>query len=995
MKKLIFPFVSLLLIISTKAYSSCTAPTLTVGLTTQTICAGQSATLSVQVNPWGNTLSYTWKREGVDLPETGSSINITNASKSDSGGYQVTVWSGCGNLYSSAPLIVLPTTTIISQSADKALCVNDAQSIYVQAQGDNLTYQWKKDGNDISNATNSQYSFGFSSAMVGNYSVLVTGTCGAKTSNPIKLSELLAPSIEIQPASQSICVGNKVEFAVTCTGDGLTYQWMKNNTDISGATSAKYNMSAVTSNNAGNYAVKITGTCGQPVTSGTASLTVSEALTIKQQPTSQSTCAGKNLSFKVYALGLNLTYQWKKNGVDIVGALKDNYTVTPAFGDNGSKYSVLVSGCGSSIASNDAVLSVDEPVSITTQPLNVEKCLGEAAKFAVTASGSGLAYQWYKNTTAITADANAAEYSFSAVAITDTAHYSVMVSNRCGSVTSNNVVLMANTPTSIKTQPSDQTICVGGTATFTTVASGTGLTYLWKKGTTTISGATSAIYSKAQTTLDDVGNYSVVVSGNCGSPVTSSTVSLVINNPTVISTQPSDISICPDSSARFTVSATGSGITYQWQIQTLGSYSDINSDDLFKNYNTAQLLIPKVTADIKNAKFKCKITGLCGDPVLSEGKGITLYTTTMPGITQTGVMYECTQNEVSLTADKDYSSYKWSPGNATTKTIKTTTPGNYTLIATDANGCATKSAEFTLKTVIFKPQICMIAAENATGNNLIVWERVPNMKITKYNVYKQGDQTGTWILMSSPKYTDLGVYEDMNSNTKKHAEIYKLTATNECGAENPRDSVKYHRTIFLQYVPSQQGVNLIWDPYIVQDGNFDFNHYEILSGTDSTKLTVLQQVDASVTKFTDTRPQALSTRMYYKVAAVKLTQCTPTASTKAGSGPFSYSVSNLENNNRLKFDNGIRSTNFNLSNIYPNPSKDIVNLDINVLKPTELTIELYNQLGSRIKVQKAYLTNDDKNYSLSIKDLNLKDGYYILLLSDGASRRSYSLGVVK
>ena len=70
----------------------------------------------------------------------------------------------------------------------------------------------------------------------------------------------------------------------------------------------------------------------------------------------------------------------------------------------------------------------------------------------------------------------------------------------------------------ITTQPSNQTVTVGQTATFSVVATGTvPLTYQWQNGATAISGATSANYTTPATTSADNGSqFSVVVSNSAG-----------------------------------------------------------------------------------------------------------------------------------------------------------------------------------------------------------------------------------------------------------------------------------------------------------------------------------------------------------------------------------------------------------------------------------------------------------------------------------------------
>jgi hypothetical protein len=82
---------------------------------------------------------------------------------------------------------------------------------------------------------------------------------------------------------------------------------------------------------------------------------------------------------------------------------------------------------------------------------------------------------------------------------------------------------------SITTQPSNQSVNVGSTATFSVVATGTTpLTYQWQKGTTPITGATAASYTTAATTSSDSGSqFEVVVTNSVGS-ITSNAATLTV-----------------------------------------------------------------------------------------------------------------------------------------------------------------------------------------------------------------------------------------------------------------------------------------------------------------------------------------------------------------------------------------------------------------------------------------------------------------------------------
>src|SRR5258708_2598114 len=55
------------------------------------------------------------------------------------------------------------------------------------------------------------------------------------------------PSITTQPASETVTAGQSATFTVTASGTAqLSYQWQKNKTNITGATSSSYTTSATT-----------------------------------------------------------------------------------------------------------------------------------------------------------------------------------------------------------------------------------------------------------------------------------------------------------------------------------------------------------------------------------------------------------------------------------------------------------------------------------------------------------------------------------------------------------------------------------------------------------------------------------------------------------------------------------------------------------------------------------------------------------------------------
>lgn len=284
------------------------------------------------------------------------------------------------------------------------------------------------------------------------------------------------------------------------------------------------------------------------------------APTITTQPQSQTVTVGATATFAVVAAGTApLNYQWSKNGTAVSGATSASYT-TPATvsGDNGSAFTVAVSNMAGSQTSNAAALTVNVPPAITTQPQNQSVTVGATATFTVAATGTApVSYQWSRGGTAIGGATNAS-YTTPATVIGDSgATFAVTVSNVAGSQTSSTATLTvtaaAVAPT-ITTQPQNQTVTVGSTATFSVVATGTApLTYQWSKSGTMIGGATNPSYTTPPTASGDNGaTFTVKVSNVAGNQT---------SNPATLTVNPSS-GVTVTLSPRRTGVTTGVGLTF-------------------------------------------------------------------------------------------------------------------------------------------------------------------------------------------------------------------------------------------------------------------------------------------------------------------------------------------------------------------------------------------------------------------------------------------------
>lgn len=348
-----------------------------------------------------------------------------------------------------------------------------------------------------------------------------------------------APLITQQPANQSVTVGQPATFAVTASGKApLTYQWYMNGA-AAGTNASTFTIASPTaSQDQATVYVTVSNSKGV-ATSTMAKLSVSAAgtaPTITTQPATQTVTTGQSATFTVTANGTApLTYQWYFNG-SMAGTNSATYTIAnTATSQNGASVYVTVSNSAGNVTSNTVKLTVNAAATaptIATQPTAQTVTAGQSATFTVAANGTApLTYQWYLNGTA--AGTNSATYTITNTTTAQNgASVYVKVSNSAGSATSNTVALTVNgatTPPAITTQPTNQTVTAGQTATFTVAASGTApLTYAWFVNSSA-SGTNSNTLSLTQTTTSQSGAQVYVKVSNSAGSATSNTVTLTVN----------------------------------------------------------------------------------------------------------------------------------------------------------------------------------------------------------------------------------------------------------------------------------------------------------------------------------------------------------------------------------------------------------------------------------------------------------------------------------
>jgi uncharacterized delta-60 repeat protein/M6 family metalloprotease-like protein len=427
------------------------------------------------------------------------------------------------------------------------------------------------------------------------------------------------PVIDQPPQSQGFTVGSTVSLSVIASGNAtLAYQWRKNGADIAGATSALYSIANAQAGDAGTYSVRVSNSIGSVLSNG-AVVTLNAMPEITTQPLAYFASVGKTVTLTVGATGSPApTYQWRKGVTDIPGATGPSLTFPSVQLSDGDNYSVFVSNSLGTILSDTTVVAVQSATNPPTNdnfenawplfPLRPGVALGSNVG-ASAQSGEPLLFNsngtatsvWYKwlclvngvaqvDTIGSNFDTVLAVYTGSAVGaltkiveddqsgglntskvlfpVTSGTTYYFAVGDWSSSRLGGNVVLHYTgfaTPL-LGSQPSNQVATLGGSATFSVVAGGTGVNFQWFRNGVPIPGANAATLTLHNLTLNDAGSYHVVLTNPAGS-VTSNTATLSGSNAApVISAGPANLAATAGQSPSLSVAASGAGsLTYQWR----------------------------------------------------------------------------------------------------------------------------------------------------------------------------------------------------------------------------------------------------------------------------------------------------------------------------------------------------------------------------------------------------------------------------------------------
>ena len=317
-------------------------------------------------------LFYQWWRDQESADGATNStcvVDPTDAAADDGSQFLVVVSNQYGTVTSSVATLTVNAAPGITSQPDAVTVVEPAAATFsVQVSGSSpLALQWRRDGGDIAGETNTVYLLDPTHGATDDgtqFSVVVSNPYGSVTSSPALLTVLMPPVITQQPEDVAVQEPDPAPFSVSVVGlQPMSCQWRRDGIPIGGETNTDYTLDhALVSDDGAGFDVVIQNDDGI-VTSRLAILTVAPPPTvvIDQQPVDQTVFEPEGATFSVVAHGgAVLSYQWRRDGQALPGAIGSSYNLatTDADTDNGAAFDVVVADGFTVVTSQTAWLSV-------------------------------------------------------------------------------------------------------------------------------------------------------------------------------------------------------------------------------------------------------------------------------------------------------------------------------------------------------------------------------------------------------------------------------------------------------------------------------------------------------------------------------------------------------------------------------------------------------------------------------------------------------------
>jgi hypothetical protein len=337
-----------------------------------------------------------------------------------------------------------------------------------------------------------------------------------------------------------------------------------------------------------------------------------------------------------------------------------------------------------------------------------------------------------------------------------------------------------------------------------------------------------------------------------------------------------------------------------------------------------------------------------------------------PTVSSAGTIVPCVGGSKTLTSSSiSGGTYLWSTGEST-QSIEVSTSGSYWVSTTNAAGCSSASAPYSVNSSLAQISICMVSVDSSSTKNVVVWEKPQSSSIDSFRIYRE--ISSSYVHIGSVPYNALSTFTDNTSgvNPKTTSYKYEISVFDICGNESPLSS--FHRTIHLAVSPAIPcGYNLFWNDYT----GFAIPQYRILRDSAHTGWEAIDSVSFGNTSWTDIACYPAGDTIEYLVEIVHPTGCSPSIKNPQPMQAIASTRSNVYAVGSTVTSVAGQTTTLNV-NIYPNPSEGKFTIATSGKEIS--SVEIYNVMGEKVY---SFLNSG----SVNVKEIDISsqpDGVYFI-----------------
>jgi hypothetical protein len=479
---------------------------------------------------------------------------------------------------------------------------------------------------------------------------------------------ITSPSIALQPIGDTMCSGGTHTMITSVSGgSGYTYQWQYSLdsiawNDISGANSATCTTQPLTQTTFFHCVIGQTGAgCTGAITNDVKVLINNITVAGNAVAVDTVLCIGSSTNVNLSGYVGNISGwesslnsgSWQNIGQAGVTTINTGSMNTPGLWEFRA---AIQNGICPTAYSGIARINIDAlTVGGYVVPGATDVCLGDSTVIALN-SNVGLINHWILQQNggswADIGHPNSSSINSGPMNVSGVWKYRVVVkSGSCPADTSYEASVHVNLSPAITSNPINDTLCDGESTTFQVSASNATL-FKWQVSSNSgalwndiTAAGTNPVYANWNSSLLSVNNvivandgllYRCIINGTCLPGDTTTNALLKVRALPSITSHPTNALICVARDTAFTVNVTGTGIIYQWQVNTGVSWANITaagSNPTYVGWATKTLHVHNAIISNNGYKYRCVVKK---DNCIKNSDNATLTVSSCAGIEEIG-----------------------------------------------------------------------------------------------------------------------------------------------------------------------------------------------------------------------------------------------------------------------------------------------------------------------------------------------------------------------